>query len=242
MPFISCIFFIIISLLSLFVILSFSFKEKYLPLFIVIWIVWTVILFLLFQLPIRKERIECGIFSFKVHKKYIPDRDVPLLYDVEGDEDYGLAFINGGPDAFTRFEYGEIANNKKLDTEDLKKVINNAIKNRTSQKDIDGNQRWFVSCEPFTHKMFASVDYISSTTDRKNKRLGRDIIFIHSENTKSYLCRLHLARKSKWALNRSQRIFFNTLRFNPKSITTSQRGTDDDTLDEPKKGLLSDLI
>lgn len=226
---------IIIFLSGFFVIFYFLLRKykKYMPsLFILTWIAWFFISFQLSQLPVRKERIECGLFSFKVHKKYIPNKSALVgVYDAFGDESCGAAFIFVEPRTFISFDYGKIKSNNKLDTEDIKDIVNNVIKVRT-EKDKAGYQEWFVSYDPFIHEMFASVDYKTSTKYRKFKKFGRDIIFIRTDdNAESYLCRLHLVRKSKWSLNRSERIFFNTLRLNSKSIDASQRGAEDDVLD-----------
>lgn len=168
------------------------------------------------ELPLRKEKIECGVFSFKIHKKYMTEGVVPNF--VEGNKDAGYSDLYS-PNGFTFFMYDKVPDCNKWRLEEWAKYYTDDA----TEKDRDGFQKWFVSDEPLACDYFISTDYHQSKHNGK-RQYRRDIIFFkETEDADYYLCHLSLYRPTKFTLNRSHEIFFKNLRISGKKPVHPRR-------------------
>lgn len=152
------------------------------------------------ELPLRQEKIECGVFSFKIHKRYTkPQLGIPN--HIDGDRYSGFADFYS-PNGFTFFEYTKVPDDNKWRIERLAK----RYMDHATEKDRNGDQGWFVSDNPQDYDVCIITDYHQSK--HRDRQYRRDIVFFETDSTGFYLCGLRLYRPSKFTLNRSHDVFF----------------------------------
>lgn len=214
MSLISLVLYGIICILSACLIVSIIQKHDDKPAFSYLWFLWmafvAVVGYAFSELPLRRDKVECGVFSFKIHKKYskpIPGYVINYTY---GDDDSGVADFFSDPPG-TYFEYQKVPDCGKWRLERMAKHYTD----EATKKNKAGFQNWYISDGPFDYDVAIITDYHQSKHRNKRER-RRDVVFFEETETGYYLCCLRLCRPTKFTLNRSHEIFFKNLRINGK--------------------------
>lgn len=205
MPFISFVLLGLIGILSACLVAFIINKHEDKPALSYLWFLWAAFVavtgYAFSELPLRREKIECGVFSFRIHKKYTkPQLGIPN--HTEGDRYSGFADFYS-PNGFTFFEYTKVPDDNKWRLERLAKHH----MDYATEKDKNGDQEWFVSDNPRNYDVCIITDY-HKRKHKSRREYRRDIVFFEKDSLVHYLCCLRLCRPSKFTLNRSHGVFF----------------------------------